>query len=197
MRRRRKTASSLPAAPARPAMLPPAPDAAAGPAARTVAFTKVRSTRPVAVCAVHASYDEARGSGETDRGEEGSGKPVAACEDAAEVFEAAEGILDAMPLLAGSLVEAERLETIGAVGYDGLGAALVEPLPQCGAVIGGIAEQLGGRFGRASATDIASALAGELAAQYLMIAASAITIPRGSPSRRLPAMHVTVRNPTM
>lgn len=47
-----------------------------------------------------------------------SGEPVVACENAAEVLEAAEGILDAMPLFMGSLVEAERLEAVGSVGDE-------------------------------------------------------------------------------
>lgn len=52
-----------------------------------------------------------------------------------------------MPLFVGGLVEAERLETICPVGHDGLGAAIVEPLAQLGAVIGGVAEQFGSRPG--------------------------------------------------
>jgi hypothetical protein len=52
-----------------------------------------------------------------------------------------------MPLLVGFLVEAERLDAVGPVGHDGLGATLIEPLAQLGAVIGGIAEQPDGRLG--------------------------------------------------
>ncbi len=52
-----------------------------------------------------------------------------------------------MPLFVCSLVETEGLNAVGPVGHDGLGAAIVEPLPQLGAVIGGIPEQLSGRLG--------------------------------------------------
>jgi hypothetical protein len=52
-----------------------------------------------------------------------------------------------MPFLVGVLVEAERLDTVGPVRHDGFCAAIIEPLPQLGAVIGGIAEQLSGRPG--------------------------------------------------
>ena len=48
-----------------------------------------------------------------------------------------------MPLLIGCFVEAERLEAISSVWHDGLGAPLIEPVAQFGAVIGGIAEQHG------------------------------------------------------
>src|SRR5215471_20688636 len=85
--------------------------------------------------------------GEADRGEEVSRQPVVSGEDAAEVFEAAEGVLDAMPLLVGFLVEAEWLDAVGPVGDNRLGATIIEPMPQLSAVIGGVTEQLGGRLG--------------------------------------------------
>ena len=52
-----------------------------------------------------------------------------------------------MPLLVGCLVEGIGLEAIGPVGDDRRGAAIIEPLPQLGAVISGVAEELGGRLG--------------------------------------------------
>jgi len=52
-----------------------------------------------------------------------------------------------MPLLVGCLVEAERLEAIGPVGHHRLGAAMIEPLAQLGAIISSIAEQPGSRLG--------------------------------------------------
>lgn len=52
-----------------------------------------------------------------------------------------------MPLLVGGLVEAERLEAIGPVGHNGLGASPIEPVAQFGTVVGGIPEQLGCRLG--------------------------------------------------
>ena len=52
-----------------------------------------------------------------------------------------------MSLLVGFPVEAERLLAIRSIGHDRLGATVVQPLPQLGAVIGGIAEQLVGRLG--------------------------------------------------
>ena len=52
-----------------------------------------------------------------------------------------------MALLVGVPVEVEGLAAIGLVGHDRIGAALVEPLPEPGAVVGGIAEQPGGRPG--------------------------------------------------
>ena len=54
-----------------------------------------------------------------------------------------------MALSVGCPVEAEGLDAVGPVGYDGLGPALVEPLPQLSAVIGFIPEQLAGRLGAA------------------------------------------------
>jgi hypothetical protein len=52
-----------------------------------------------------------------------------------------------MALPVGSLVEAERLDAVGPVGHDRLGAPIIEPLPQFGTVIGGIAKQPGGWLG--------------------------------------------------
>jgi len=52
-------------------------------------------------------------------------------------------------LLVGLPVEAEGLLTVRLVGNDGFGAALAEPLPQFGAVIGSVAEHLSGGFGAA------------------------------------------------
>jgi hypothetical protein len=50
-------------------------------------------------------------------------------------------------LLVGLPVEAEGLLTVRLVGNDGFAAALAEPLPQFGAVIGSVAEDLSGCFG--------------------------------------------------
>ena len=52
-----------------------------------------------------------------------------------------------MPVLVGFLVEAEWLDAVGPVGNNRLGATIIEPMPQLGAVISGVAEQLGGRLG--------------------------------------------------
>ena len=52
-----------------------------------------------------------------------------------------------MPLLVGFVVEAEWLDAVGPVGDNRLGAASIEPMPQLGAVISGVTEQLGGRLG--------------------------------------------------
>jgi hypothetical protein len=51
-----------------------------------------------------------------------------------------------MPQLVGFLVEAERLFSIRAIGDDGLGVTIAQPLAQLGAVIGLVAEQLGRRL---------------------------------------------------
>jgi hypothetical protein len=66
--------------------------------------------------------------------------------DAAEVFEAAEGVFDAVSLFAGFPVEAERLFAVRPVGNDRLGTALFQPLPQFGAVVGLVTEKLDGRL---------------------------------------------------
>ena len=52
-----------------------------------------------------------------------------------------------MSLLVGFPVEAERLFAVRPVGNDRLGAALFQPLPQFGAVVGLVAEKLAGRLG--------------------------------------------------
>lgn len=52
-----------------------------------------------------------------------------------------------MPLLVGFLVEAEGLDAVGPVGDNRLGATIIEPMPQLGAVISGVTEQRGGRLG--------------------------------------------------
>jgi hypothetical protein len=67
--------------------------------------------------------------------------------DAAEVLEPTESILDAVSLLIGFPVEAERLLAVRLVGDDGPGAATLQPSPQRRAVIGLVAEKLPGRFG--------------------------------------------------
>ena len=51
-----------------------------------------------------------------------------------------------MALLVGLPIEAEGLLTVGLVGNDGFGAAIIEPLAQFGAVVGPVAEKLLGRF---------------------------------------------------
>ena len=86
-------------------------------------------------------------SDEADGGKEVSGQPIVARRDVAEVFEAAEGVLDAVPVFVGFSVEAERLLSVRLVGNDGLGSALVQPLPQLGAVVGLIPEKLLCRLG--------------------------------------------------
>jgi len=57
-----------------------------------------------------------------------------------------------MPLLVGFLVEAEGLFAVRPVWNDGLGAALVEPLPQFGAVVSPVAEKFLCRFGATDQT---------------------------------------------
>jgi hypothetical protein len=52
-----------------------------------------------------------------------------------------------VPLFVGFLVEAEGLLAVRLVGNDGLGAAVVQPLPQRGAVVGLIPEELLSRLG--------------------------------------------------
>jgi hypothetical protein len=52
-----------------------------------------------------------------------------------------------VPLSVGLTVEAEGLPAIRSVRDDGLGAAILEPLAQFCAVIGGIAEKLGSCLG--------------------------------------------------
>ena len=50
-----------------------------------------------------------------------------------------------MPLLVGRLVEAEGAYTVGGVGHDWLGTAIVEPVAQLGTIVGLVAEKpLGG-----------------------------------------------------
>ena len=50
-----------------------------------------------------------------------------------------------MPLLVCLFVEAEGPFAVGGIGNDRLGAAIVQPLPQLGAVVGPVAEKfLGG-----------------------------------------------------
>jgi hypothetical protein len=83
----------------------------------------------------------------TDRGEEVSGEPIVSGCDASEILEPAEGVLDSVSLLVGIPVEAEGLFAVRLVGNDGFCAALAEPLPQLGAVIGFVAEHLSGCFG--------------------------------------------------
>jgi hypothetical protein len=51
-----------------------------------------------------------------------------------------------VPLSVGFLVEDERLLAVGLVGNDGLGAARLQPFSQRCAVIGLVAEKLGGGF---------------------------------------------------
>ena len=86
-------------------------------------------------------------SNEADGGEEVSRQLVVASGDLPEVLEPTEGILDAVPLSVGFLVEAERLLAVGLVGNDGPGAATLQPSSQRRAVIGLVAEKLPGRFG--------------------------------------------------
>ena len=69
----------------------------------------------------HTSSDEAYG------GKEVSGQLVVTGCDSSEVLKPAEGVLDAMPLFVGFLVEAERLFAVRPVGDDGLGAAIDDP----------------------------------------------------------------------
>jgi len=57
-----------------------------------------------------------------------------------------------MSLLVRRLVEAEGLFAVRFVGNDGLGAALLEPVAQFGAVIGLIAEKFSGGSGSADQT---------------------------------------------
>lgn len=52
-----------------------------------------------------------------------------------------------MALSVGFFAEAERLLAVGLIGNDGLGAAIVQPLTQFGAVVSLIAEKLLCRFG--------------------------------------------------
>jgi len=72
---------------------------------------------------------------------------VVARGDGAEVLEAAEGILDAMPLFVGFPAEAERPFAGRRVGNDGLGATIFQPLPQRRTVVGLVAEKLPGCLG--------------------------------------------------
>jgi len=72
---------------------------------------------------------------------------VVARGDAAEVLEPAEGVLDAMPLFVGFLVEAEGLLAVRPVGNDGFGAAAGQPVPQLCTVVGLVAQKLLGRLG--------------------------------------------------
>jgi hypothetical protein len=51
-----------------------------------------------------------------------------------------------MSLLVGVLVEAEGLLAVRTVRHNGLGAAVFQPLPQACAVVGGVADKLGGCF---------------------------------------------------
>ena len=52
-----------------------------------------------------------------------------------------------MALLVRFLVEAEWLDAVGPVGDNRFGATIIEPMPQLGAVISGVTQQLGGRLG--------------------------------------------------
>ena len=71
---------------------------------------------------------------------------VVASGDSSEVLEPTEGILDAVALFVGFLVEAERLLAVGLVGNDDFGAAILQPLSQWRAVISLVAEKLRGSF---------------------------------------------------
>ena len=64
-------------------------------------------------------------SGEAGGSKEVSSQLVVPGEDAPEVLEASEGILDEMPFLVGLSVEGEGLLAVGSVGHDGAGAALL------------------------------------------------------------------------
>lgn len=57
-----------------------------------------------------------------------------------------------MSLLVGFSVEAEGLLSVRPVRHNRLGAALLQPLPQFGAVVGLVAEQLGGCLGTTDQT---------------------------------------------
>lgn len=61
--------------------------------------------------------------------------------NAPEVFEPAKSILDAVPLLIGFLIEAERLFAIGLVGDDRRCAAIFQALTQFSAIVGLITEK--------------------------------------------------------
>ena len=77
----------------------------------------------------HDSINPPNDSGdETDGSKEVSGEPVITGRDATKVFEAAEGIFDAVPLFVGPPVEAEGLLPVRLVGNDGLSAAFLRPL---------------------------------------------------------------------
>jgi hypothetical protein len=67
--------------------------------------------------------------------------------DAAEVLEPTKCILDAVSLLVGFPVEAERLLVVLLIRDDGPGAQTLQPSPQRPAVIGLVAEKLPDRFG--------------------------------------------------
>jgi hypothetical protein len=71
--------------------------------------------------ALHATRQE-------DGGREVSGQSVVAGENAAEVFEATEGILDAVTSTISFLAEFEWLFPVGSVRNDHLGAAAAQPL---------------------------------------------------------------------
>ena len=57
-----------------------------------------------------------------------------------------------MSLPVGFSVETERLFSVRLVGHNRLGAAPFQPLPQFGAVVGLVAEQLGGGLGTTDQT---------------------------------------------
>lgn len=69
-----------------------------------------------------------------------------ACGDASKIFEATEGIFDAVAQLVGIAIEAERLLPIGLVWNNGFCPAILESLAQFGAVIGFVCEELFCRF---------------------------------------------------
>jgi hypothetical protein len=68
------------------------------------------------------------------------GQLIVSCGDAPEVLQPVEGILDAPAQLVETLVEAERLLPVAAVGNDRLSTTLVQCLAQLGTVIGFVAE---------------------------------------------------------
>jgi hypothetical protein len=70
-----------------------------------------------------------------------------------------------MPLFVGLLAEAEYLDAVGPVWDDGLGATIIEPLAQLGAVVSGIPEQLGSRFGTSNEAMSRRAIMGLAACQ--------------------------------
>jgi hypothetical protein len=78
---------------------------------------------------------------DADRGQEVTRQPVVARGDTPEVFQSAEGVLDAASFFVEAPVEAEWLLSVAAVGNDWLGSAIVQPQSQLGAVVGLVGDQ--------------------------------------------------------